>query len=60
MISYHAKREGVDVTDVFAAILPRDETPDVDVELVPDAHDGFIILLIPGEQHKPLTTINYL
>lgn len=53
VIFYHAESEGVDVIDVFEAILPRDETLDVDVELVPDAHDSFIILLIPGEQHKP-------
>lgn len=57
MISYHVESEGVDEIDVFEAILPRDETLDVDVELIPDAHDGVIILLIPGEQHKPLITL---
>lgn len=56
-MSYHAESEGVDVIDVFEAILPRDETLDVDVELIPDAHDGFIILLIPRERHKPLITL---
>lgn len=52
-MSYHADSEGVDVIDVFEAILPWDETLDVDVELVPDAHDSIIILLIPGDQHEP-------
>lgn len=50
--------EGVDVIDVFDAILPWDETLDVDVELVPDAHDSFIILLIPKEHHNPQITKN--
>ena len=54
MISYHADSEGVDVIHVLEAVLPRDETLDVDVELIPDSHDGLIILLIPREQHKPL------
>lgn len=50
MISHHAEGEGVDVVDVFETILPGDEALDVDVELVPDAHDGIIILLIPEDQ----------
>lgn len=57
MISYHAECEGVDVFDVFHAVLPRDKTLDVDVELIPDAHDGFIILLIPSKQNKQLFTL---
>lgn len=56
VISYHFESEGVDIVDVFDAVLPRDETFDVDVKLIPDTHDGFIILLIPTEQHKPLIT----
>lgn len=56
VISYHLESEGVDVIDVFDAILPWDETLDVDVELVPDAHDSFIILLIPKEHHKQQIT----
>lgn len=58
VVSYHADSERVNVIDVFEAILPRDETLDVDVELIPDAHDGFIILLIPREQSKPSITCN--
>lgn len=38
--------------DVLEAVLPRDKALDVDVELVPDVHDGLIILLIPVEEHK--------
>lgn len=52
MAAYHGDGEGVDVIDVFETVLPRDETLDVDVDLVPKAHDGLIILLIPTEQHN--------
>lgn len=44
--SYHTDGEGVDVIDVSEAILPGDETLDVYVELIPNAHNGIIILLI--------------
>lgn len=50
--TYHAESERVDVIDVLEAVLPRDEALDVDVELVPDVHDGLIILLVPVEEHK--------
>lgn len=49
---HHADSERVDVTNVFDTILPWDETLNVDVKLIPDSHDGFIILLIPREQQK--------
>lgn len=52
VIYYHAESEGVDVINVFEAILPRHEALDIDVELIPNAHDSFIILLIPREQNK--------
>lgn len=52
-ISYHTESERVDVIDVFKAILPGHETLDVDVELIPDAHDGLIVLLIPTGKPKP-------
>lgn len=52
MTFYHAESERVDVIDVFKAILPRNEALDVDVELIPNAHDGIIILLIPKEQSR--------
>lgn len=51
-LSHHAEGEGVDVIDVLDTVLPRDETLDVDVELVPDVHDGLVILLVPVEEHK--------
>lgn len=54
MASYHADGEGADVVHVFEAELPRDEALDVDVELIPDAHDGFIILLVPRGSTRPL------
>lgn len=57
MVTYHAESERVDVIDVFEAVLPWDETLDVDVELVPDGHDGIVILLIPRKEHKPLTPL---
>lgn len=50
--TYHAESECVDVIDVLEAVLPRHEALDVDVELVPDVHDGLIILVIPVEEHK--------
>ena len=40
------------MVDVFNTKLPGDETLNVDVQLVPDAHDGIIILVVPGEHDK--------
>lgn len=54
--SNHGNCEGVDVIDVFETVLPWDETLDVDVELIPDGHDGFIILLIPREKNMSSIT----
>lgn len=53
-MSYHADGERVDVIHVLQAILPGNETLNVDVQLIPDAHDSIIILLIPVYQHKIL------
>ena len=36
------------MVDVFNTVLPGDEALDVDVELIPDAHDGLVVLLIPA------------
>lgn len=36
--------------NVLHAVLPRDQTLNVDVQLIPDGHDGFIVLLVPVEQ----------
>lgn len=36
------------MVDVFDTVLPGDEALDVDVELIPDAHDGLVVLLIPA------------
>jgi len=44
--SYHTESEGVDVIEVFDAILPGDEALDVDVDLITKPHDGLIVLLI--------------
>lgn len=57
VISHHAGSERVDVSHIFEAKLPWDETLDVDVELIPNAHDGFIILLIPRQENKTLVII---
>lgn len=46
LAAYHADSERADVVHVFEAVLPRDEALDVDVQLIPNAHDGFIILLV--------------
>lgn len=58
VISYHAESEGVDVIEIFKAVLPWDETFDVDVELIPDAKYGFIILLI-SENRKDISKVIY-
>lgn len=63
VIFYHAESERVDVIDIFKAILPRHEALDVDVELIPNVHDGMIILLIPKEHNNLSVTCkqnNYL
>ena len=52
LTTHHGEREGVDVVDVFDTVLPGDQTLDVDEQLVPDAHDGFVILLVPGEEGR--------
>lgn len=49
-MSYHADGEGVDIVDVSDTVLPGDKTLDVDEELIPNAHDGFIVLLISGKR----------
>ena len=36
------------MVDVFDTVLPGDEALDVDVELIPDAHDSLIVLFIPA------------
>lgn len=48
----HGYGEGVDVMDVSQAVLPGDETLNVDVQLVPDGQDGFIILLVPTTKQQ--------
>lgn len=36
--------------NVLHAVLPGNQTLDVDVQLTPDGHDGFVELLIPVRQ----------
>lgn len=38
--------------NVLHAVLPGNQTLDVDVQLTPDGHDGFIVLLIPVRQSE--------
>ena len=56
---YHRQSEGVDLVDVFNTVLPGDETLNIDVQLVPDAHDGLIILVVPerGRQQTSLRAV---
>lgn len=46
-ITYHGDGEGVDVFDIQETVLPGGETTYVDVQLIPDWHDGLIVLLVP-------------
>lgn len=49
-MSYHGDGEAPDAVDILDAVLPGDETLDVDVELVPKGLDGLVVLLIPDTQ----------
>ncbi len=33
--------------DINETVLPGDETLNIDVQLIPDWHDGLIVLLVP-------------
>lgn len=57
--SYHREGEGVDVADVFKAVLPRDEALDVDVELTPNAHDGVVVLLVSKNKARSVTPLRF-
>lgn len=43
---YHGDGEGVDALDIHDAVLPGDETLDVDIKLAPDWQDCFVVLLV--------------
>lgn len=44
--TYHTGCKGVNVSEVIEAVLPWNQAFDVDVELIPNAKDSFIVLLI--------------
>lgn len=50
IITYHGDGERVDAFDIQKAVVPGDETLHVDVQLVPERHDGLIALLVSVER----------
>lgn len=46
-LCYHGDGERVDVFNIQQTVLPGDETLHVDVQLIPDRHDGVKALLNP-------------
>lgn len=57
--SYHGVREGVNVLNVPHAVLPGDQALNVDVQLIPDGHDGFVVLLVPVEKSMSQFSISF-
>lgn len=49
LITYHGHGEGVDCSHIHEAVLPGDETLNVDVQLTPDGQDGLVVLLVSLE-----------
>lgn len=57
--TYLGNSHGPDFLDVDHAVVPGHQALHVDVELVPQSQDGFIVLLNPG-RHKGETCLAWL
>lgn len=59
-VSYHGDGEAPDAVDVLDAVLPGDETLDVDVKLVPKGLDCLVVLLIPAKTARTMCALMHV